>query len=49
MYLKSVLNKESPPKLRAEAASSISAFDSVFDAGASLLYFIRDNKQTEYY
>jgi hypothetical protein len=73
-----------PLKLRAEAASSISVFVTVFDAGASLeffatlaqvnesillnnsknsslqklprdttpkiiLYFIRNNKQTEYY
>jgi hypothetical protein len=39
MYLKSLLKIFSPSKLRAEAASSISVFVNVFDAGASLEFF----------
>jgi hypothetical protein len=39
MYLKSLLKIFSLSKLRAEAASSISVFVTVFDAGASLEFF----------
>jgi hypothetical protein len=39
MYLKSVLNREIPLKLRAEAAPSTSVFVTVFNAGPSLEFF----------
>jgi hypothetical protein len=37
--MKSLLNIESPWKLRVEAASLISVFVNAFDAGASLEFF----------